>query len=176
MGGLGPGIGGLEYVVIGIVALVVVGPERLPGMLRALGKMVAKARGMANEFRASFEDMARQSELDELRKEVDALRTGQMVPLGAAADEAFKDIKAELDKPAYVETPPNAVILDQPEFPEPVVAPPEAEPKPVPKTPRKPRASATRAAADGTTTKTPSAKTKAQAAKPRAPRKPKATV
>ena len=63
MGGLGPGIGGLEYVVIGIVALVVVGPERLPGMLRALGKMVARARGLANEFRASFEDMARQSEL-----------------------------------------------------------------------------------------------------------------
>ena len=47
MGGLGPGIGGLEYLVIGIVALVVVGPERLPGMLRQLGKMVAKARGMA---------------------------------------------------------------------------------------------------------------------------------
>ena len=67
MGGLGPGIGGLEYLVIGIVALLVVGPERLPGMLRQLGKMVAKARGMANDFRSSFDEMARQSELDELR-------------------------------------------------------------------------------------------------------------
>ena len=124
MGGLGPGIGGLEYIVIGIVALVVVGPERLPGMLRQLGKMVAKARGMANEFRSSFDEMARQSELDELRKEVQALRDGSgsvgqgMVRLGDEANAAFKGIQDELEKPAYVEPPPRAVMLDQPEFPD----------------------------------------------------------
>lgn len=103
MGGLGPGIGGGEWFVIGLVALLVVGPERLPGLLRQLGKWVAKARGMANEFRSSFEDMARQSELDELRKEVEALRTGQPVRLGAEADAAFKDIKSEFDKPLFAE-------------------------------------------------------------------------
>jgi len=185
MGGLGPGIGGLEYVVIGIVALVVVGPERLPGMLRQLGKMVAKARGMANEFRASFEDMARQSELDELRKEVDALRTSQMVPLGAAADAAFKDIKAELDKPAHAfETPPNAVVLDQAEFPESMTMPARDVVAPTPKTPRKPRAAASKAASPAAAVKTPSrprtkaAKatepaTPAKAGKPRAPRNSK---
>jgi len=182
MGGLGPGIGGLEYVVIGIVALVVVGPERLPGMLRQLGKMVAKARGMANEFRASFEDMARQSELDELRKEVDALRTSQMVPLGAAADAAFKDIKAELDKPAYVETPPNAVVLDQAEFPESVTMPaPAPEASAASPKPRKARAAAAKPVSAGAATKTPAkARAKAEArtagttapkaSKPRAPR------
>jgi sec-independent protein translocase protein TatB len=111
MGGLGPGIGGGEWVVIGIVALVVVGPERLPGLLRQLGKMVAKARGMANEFRASFDEMARQSELDELRKEVEALRTGQNSPvrLGADANAAFKGIKDEFDKPLFAETPATVV-------------------------------------------------------------------
>ena len=83
MGGLGPGIGGLEYLVIAVVALIVVGPERLPGLLRKLGKMIGKARGMADEFRSSFDEMARQSELDDLRKEVEALRTDQgMVPSG----------------------------------------------------------------------------------------------
>jgi sec-independent protein translocase protein TatB len=128
MGGLGPGIGGLEYLVIAAVALIVVGPERLPGMLRQLGKWVAKMRGMANEFRASFDEMARQSELDELRKEVEALRTGQgavgqgMVRLGAEADAAFKDIKSELDKPA-LPGPPPPISLNQPEFPEPVMTP-----------------------------------------------------
>ena len=184
MGGLGPGIGGLEYLVIGIVALVVVGPERLPGMLRALGKMVAKARGMANEFRASFEDMARQSELDELRKEVDALRTSQMVPLGAAADAAFKDIKAELDKPAYVETPPNAVVLDQPEFPEamtmpaPEAAAPAADSAPKPRKPRTAAARTTPAKAPAKPRATSAVKDAAapKAGKPRAPRKPKATA
>ncbi len=129
MGGLGPGIGGLEYLVIGIVALVVVGPERLPGMLRQLGKWVAKARGMANDFRSSFDEMARQSELDDLRKEVEALRTGQgsvgqnMVRLGDEANAAFKDIKTELEKADTAETAEAAVVLNQPEFPEPVMTP-----------------------------------------------------
>src|SRR6478609_5615858 len=100
MGGLGPGIGGGEYLVIAIVALLVVGPERLPVLLRKLGNLVAKARGMANEFRSSFDEMARQSELDDLRKEVEALRTGQGIhALGADADAAFKDIRDDLNKP-----------------------------------------------------------------------------
>ncbi|WGM31027.1 Sec-independent protein translocase protein TatB [Brevundimonas sp. NIBR11] len=177
MGGLGPGIGGLEYLVIGIVALVVVGPERLPGMLRQLGKMVAKARGMANEFRASFEDMARQSELDELRKEVQALRDGQgpvgqgMVRLGDEANAAFKDIKAELEAPAYVEAPPRAVMLDQPEFPEPALAVEVAAPVKTPK----PKTKARGATESATTASSkPRAETAvAKAGKPRAPRKPK---
>ena len=77
MGGLGPGIGGFELVVIGLVALLVVGPKDLPVLMRRVGQMVAKARAMANEFRSSFDEMARQSELDDLRKEVEALRTGR---------------------------------------------------------------------------------------------------
>ncbi len=93
MGGLGPGIGGLEILVIGLVALLVVGPRDLPLLMRKVGKAMGKARAMANEFRSSFDEMARQSELDELRKEVEALRTGQMVPLGAEADAAFRDIR-----------------------------------------------------------------------------------
>src|SRR5688572_29277484 len=100
MGGLGPGIGGLEILVIGLVALLVVGPKDLPVLLRKVGRVMARARAMVNEFRSSFDEMARQSELDELRKEVEALRTGQgMVPLGAEADAAFRDIRNDLNKP-----------------------------------------------------------------------------
>jgi sec-independent protein translocase protein TatB len=57
-----------------IVALVVVGPKDLPRLMRILGQWMAKARRMADEFRKSFDDMARQSELDELRKEIESLR------------------------------------------------------------------------------------------------------
>ena len=100
MGGLGPGIGGFEILVIGIVALLVVGPKDLPLLMRKIGRVMARARAMANEFRSSFDEMARQSELDELRKEVQALRTGQgMVPLGAEADAAFREIRDELNRP-----------------------------------------------------------------------------
>ena len=72
-----PGIGTPELVVIAVVALLVVGPKDLPIMLRKLGQFTAKMRGLASEFRASFDEMARQSELDELRKEVEALREGR---------------------------------------------------------------------------------------------------
>ncbi|MES2861379.1 MAG: Sec-independent protein translocase protein TatB [Pseudomonadota bacterium] len=185
MGGLGPGIGGLEYLVIGIVALVVVGPERLPGMLRQLGKMVAKARGMANEFRSSFDEMARQSELDDLRKEVEALRTGQgsvgqnMVRLGDEANAAFKDIKTELEKSDAVDTAQAAVVLNQPEFPEPVMTPLADTPAKVRKSPAKakPEAPATATTkAPPTKAATPKrapAKAKAEPKKPAKPRAPR---
>ncbi len=193
MGGLGPGIGGLEYLIIGIVALVVVGPERLPGMLRQMGKWVAKMRGMANEFRSSFDEMARQSELDDLRKEVEALRTGQgvvgqgMVRLGDEANAAFKDIKGELEKTDAAHVASTAVTLNQPEFPEPVMTP--LEPAPVQAKIRKPRAKAAAEPSAQTTTTTAAPKPAApkaprakrvldpvKAAKPRAPRKPKASA
>ncbi len=73
-----PDVGGLEYLVIAVVALLVVGPKDLPKMLRVVGQFVGKLRGMAAEFRASFDEMARQSELDELRAEVEAMRKGQV--------------------------------------------------------------------------------------------------
>jgi len=57
-----------------IVALVVVGPKDLPKMMRTTGRWLGKARAMADQFRKSFDEMARQSELDELRAEIEALR------------------------------------------------------------------------------------------------------
>ncbi len=76
-----PEIGASELLVIAIVALIVVGPKDLPLLLRRFGQFMAKVRGMANEFRASFDEMARQSELDDLRKEVEAMRRGQLADL-----------------------------------------------------------------------------------------------
>ena len=158
MGGLGPGIGGAEYIVIAIVALLVVGPERLPAMLRKLGQWVAKARNMANEFRASFDEMARQSELDELRKEVDALRRGQsnMMPLGAEAEATFRSISDDLNKP--VGAPAPIAALETPEeWPDaaPVVEPAEPAPKPKPKPKRKAPASRAGAASKPAAKKAP---------------------
>lgn len=136
MGGLGPGIGGLEILVIGLVALLVVGPKDLPVLMRKVGRFMAKARAMASEFRSSFDEMARQSELDELRKEVEALRTGQgMVPLGAEADAAFREIRNDLNKPLY--EPAGQPALGAPdEWPDsaPVMQPLEAVAEPGPKT------------------------------------------
>jgi sec-independent protein translocase protein TatB len=66
------------------VALIVVGPKDLPRLMNIAGRWAGKARNMANEFKKSFDDMARQSELDELRAEVEKLRsTDPIADLGA---------------------------------------------------------------------------------------------
>jgi sec-independent protein translocase protein TatB len=62
-----------------VVALVVVGPKDLPRLMNMAGKWAGKARAMATEFRRSFDEMARESELAELRKEIDDLKKNNPV-------------------------------------------------------------------------------------------------
>lgn len=69
-----PSLGFQEILLLGVLALVVIGPKDLPLMLRKLGRWTAKLRGMAQEFRTGFDELARQAELDELKREVEALR------------------------------------------------------------------------------------------------------
>ena len=83
----------LEFLLAGVIALIVVGPKDLPILLRKLGQFMAKVRSMAAEFRASFDEMARQSELDELRKEVEAMRNAQ-----------FSDMAAHVGAPEMTQT------------------------------------------------------------------------
>ncbi len=64
----------IEILIIGALALIVVGPKDLPILMRRVGQFIGKMRAMAAEFRASFDELARQSELEELRKEVEAMR------------------------------------------------------------------------------------------------------
>jgi len=73
----------LEFLLAAVIALVVVGPKDLPLLMRKLGQFVGRMRAMAAEFRASFDEMARQSELDELRKEVEAMRSAQFTDVVA---------------------------------------------------------------------------------------------
>lgn len=84
-----PGLGIQEIILLGVLALVVVGPKDLPLLLRKLGRWTAKLRGMANEFRSGFDELARQAELDELKKEVQALRNTT----------SLTEIGRELNKP-----------------------------------------------------------------------------
>jgi sec-independent protein translocase protein TatB len=64
-----------ELMVIGAVALVVIGPKDLPKALKTAGIVVRRARGMAREFQNSIEDMIREAELEDVRKTVqDAAR------------------------------------------------------------------------------------------------------
>jgi sec-independent protein translocase protein TatB len=134
-----PEVGATELLVIAAIALIVVGPKDLPVMLRKLGQFLGRMRGIANEFRASFDEMARQSELDELRREVEAMRAGRYYDPTALADVEADQVFADI----------HSGLTGQPT---PVIeAPPEPAPKPkrkapakktaeAPAAPRKPRA------------------------------------
>jgi sec-independent protein translocase protein TatB len=162
MGGLGPGIGATELLLIGIIALIFVGPKDLPLLMRRVGQFMNKARGMAADFRASFDEMARQSELDDLRKEVEALRTGQMArPLGAETEATFRQITDDLNKPVV---PTSYGASDPPAPPAPPVLAAPAETAPA-----KPGATTSTSKAPGAA-KATAAKPKAEAAAKPKPR------
>lgn len=66
------GIDSPELLVIAVVALLVIGPKELPKMLRSWGKWMSQMRGMASEFRGHVDEMVRQSELDEVKKQLES--------------------------------------------------------------------------------------------------------
>jgi sec-independent protein translocase protein TatB len=134
------GIDSPELLVIAIVALIVIGPKELPGMLRSWGKWMAKARGMAAEFRGHVDEMVRQSELDDVRTQLVDLQSldptkeiKSIVQEGVAEGEkALADAKSTFDNPlAEPESAPQIAVEAAPETP-PAEAGPAAEPAPTP--------------------------------------------
>lgn len=67
-------IGWSELLLIGVVALIVIGPRDLPHMFRALGRITGKVKSMAREFSSAMEDAARDSGLDEATKSLNDVR------------------------------------------------------------------------------------------------------
>jgi sec-independent protein translocase protein TatB len=158
----------LEFLIAAVVALIVVGPKDLPVLLRKFGQFMAKVRSMAAEFRASFDEMARQSELDELRKEVEAMRKGQLADIATHAPEvnqAFDEISQGLSD--------VGVQLNSPASSPYAAAETTIEVKPAPKARARKAAAkspAKAAAAKKTTAPKTVAKTKAAAPKAAAPK------
>ena len=65
------GLGWGEMVVIGIVALIAIGPKELPTVLRSAGQWIGKIRRMANEFQGQFQEAIREAELTDLKKQAE---------------------------------------------------------------------------------------------------------
>jgi sec-independent protein translocase protein TatB len=149
------GIDSPELLVIAVVALVVIGPKELPGLLRSWGNWMAKMRGMASEFRGHVDEMVRQSELDDVKKQLEAgpgldlqsldptKQIKSLIQEGVAEGEkALADAKSAIDNPlAEPESAPQIAVETAPaadasgeatpvaEVP-PAVAVPAAEPAP----------------------------------------------
>src|SRR5262245_3866246 len=149
------GIDSPELLVIAIVALVVIGPKELPGLLRTWGRWMGQMRNMAAEFRGHVDEMVRQSELDEVKKQLESAPGLDLQALDptkqiksaiqegmAEGEKAFNEAKATFDNPlAEPESAPQIATESAPliaaeappqiaaEAPPPAV---EAEPSPPP--------------------------------------------
>ena len=96
---MNPGIGAPELIILVILALVVVGPKDLPLMMRKAGRAMGQVRAMAREFQRSFDELGREAELAELRKEVDALKKANpLSEMEAEVKAAEADLRAA-DRP-----------------------------------------------------------------------------
>ena len=106
------GIDSPELLVIAIVALVVIGPKELPNLLRTWGRWMSQMRGMASEFRGHVDEMVRQSELDEVKKQLEGApgldlqaldptkQIKQHIEEGMSEGEkAFNEAKSTFDNP-----------------------------------------------------------------------------
>ncbi|MEH2485553.1 Sec-independent protein translocase protein TatB [Bradyrhizobium sp. AZCC 2230] len=108
-------IGWSELVLIGVVALVAIGPKELPGVLRMVGQWMGKARKMAAEFQGQFQEAMREAEMADLKKSFDEVKEaasgftggGLMTSLQKDVSDALR-VDA-LDKPAETSTTTTAL-------------------------------------------------------------------
>lgn len=124
-----PQFGFSELIFLVIIALVILGPKDLSLTMRKLGQFVAKGRSMANEFRAAFDDIARQAELDDLRKEIEDLKRDNAVT--EAVDE-LKAVEKDINESVMREERAMKAELNKPPEPSETDSDPEPEPDAAP--------------------------------------------
>ena len=93
-------MGWTEILLIGVIALIVVGPKDLPRMLRTFGQFVGKMRGMVREFQRSMDDAAREADLEEFKDIKDTLNDVRAVKNDAAGAirKGLSDMDREIEK------------------------------------------------------------------------------
>jgi sec-independent protein translocase protein TatB len=114
-------IGWTELMVIGVVALIVIGPKDLPEMFRTLGRFTAKARSMARDFSRAMEQAAKDTGVDEVAKDLRNVTSPSSMGLSAVKNAADKFEKwdplknaAKPTSPAPVRSPPPMPPMAQP--------------------------------------------------------------
>ena len=140
-------IGWSELLVVAIVAIVVVGPKDLPKLMRTIGFYVGKARRMAADFQRQFNEALAESEVEDVRKNLEAIRAN----MGPAPD-----LNQPIGKPLM--TGPEASTAT--EFVEPRQS--DVTEPPLPKPQKVPPAKQTGKRAKTTTKKTPAKKATAK--------------
>jgi sec-independent protein translocase protein TatB len=146
-----------EFLLIGVVALIVIGPKELPAVMRSLGQWTRKIRSMAADFQNQFQEAMREAEMADLKKQVDDMAQDvtegftKLDPLKSVREDVesiSKDLEKPVDRPAEptsatqvaaepapLELKPDAAAVAAPALPQPdAAAPGVASPAPEPVT------------------------------------------
>jgi len=122
-------IGWTELLLIAVVAIVVIGPKDLPRVMRLVGQWTAKARNMGRDFQRQFNEALREAELEDVKKDVEALaKSDPMADLRNEMTRTGDEIRKGLDsKPeAQPVSAPPAPAAEEATAPAAPVAPPTA--------------------------------------------------
>ena len=102
-------IGWTELVLIGIVALIVIGPKDLPDMFRTMGRFTAKLRSMARDFQRAMDQAAKDSGVNDIAADLKAATSAKAMGLDAVKDAATRFEKWDPMKPAAPSPAPVTV-------------------------------------------------------------------
>lgn len=127
-------IGWSELVLIGVVALIFVGPKDLPEMFRTLGRLMARARMMARDFQRAMEDAADDAGLKDVSRDLNSLRNPMQSGLDAVNRKLDGwDERARAARAGATSPPPDAMVpeatmeeMAEIDLPEPPDLPPPA--------------------------------------------------
>src|SRR5690606_8963969 len=110
-----PGIGFEEMILLVLVASVVIGPKDLPLMMRKFGRFTGKMRAMAFEFKQGFEELGRQAELEELRREVAELKNSTgLADLRRELEEDTRALEADVKSALESDAKPRPAAEPRP--------------------------------------------------------------
>ena len=88
------GVGYSEIFVLALIAIVVIGPKDLPKVLRAFGKTMSKLRGMAGEFQGHVDSAMKEAGLDDVRKDLQAMKIGNPMLTGSSSSSSSTAAKS----------------------------------------------------------------------------------
>jgi sec-independent protein translocase protein TatB len=129
-------IGWGELVVIGIVALIAIGPRELPGVLRSVGQWVGKLKSMASDFQGQFQEAMREAEVADLKKQFDEASSAA-TNFTSGFDNPLESAKTQIESTFKETTSPASEPSATPETPVEAaeIPPPPDIPSPEPPTP-----------------------------------------
>ncbi len=111
-----------EIALILVVALVVIGPKDLPHAIKGIAEFIRKARRMAGEFQVHVDEMMRETKLDEVKRQIDEVRSG--------AYDMKRQFEEEIDKDRDIAKSFSDPFAEPVSTPPPTTAPPTTTPAP----------------------------------------------